>query len=151
MKNLKYSEHDKNGIYESRIETKLTLRKIKVTETLSKMRMNSSMFFENDNKFYESTFFINTDKLELKSDILNKIFAQDDFIGFYEFYSELLKSNDLNKSKYAVAIFRNLIIGLDDKIPKELFSIEFLSSLYLLLNTYKNDFDLAVSQYYYYF
>ena len=113
--------------------------------------MNSSMFFENDNKFYESTFFINTDKLELKSDILNKIFAQDDFIGFYEFYSELLKSNDLNKSKYAVAIFRNLIIGLDDKIPKELFSIEFLSSLYLLLNTYKNDFDLAVSQYYYYF
>jgi hypothetical protein len=142
---LKNLEKDNSEMYDNRIETKLSLRKVKVKEALSKMKMSSCNIPYRSNKINETCFLIDTKKLGLKSDILNRMYTQDDFLDYYSFNLDLLKSNNLNKAKYAVSNFRNVIIGLNDNYPVELVSIEFLSSLYLLLSNNRFELDLVVS------
>lgn len=142
----KLVEKENLGLYDTRIETKLSLRKVKIKDTLSKLKMNSSNIPFRSNKFNETTFLIDTEKLGLKSDILNKKFEEDEIEEYAKFYINLLKSEDINKAKYAITVFRNIIIALDSKIPPELLSLEFLSSLYILLSNNKYQLDIVVSR-----
>lgn len=141
----KMANKESSELYQNRLDTKLYLRKTKIKESLSKMKMLTCSVSSGKGKVDEAFFLINVEKLGLKSEITNKNFADQDMGEYIRFHLDLLKCNDLSKAKFAVTSFKDLIVKLDDEIPSELTSVEFLSSLYLLLNNFRLEFDLIVS------
>lgn len=138
-----------SSLLDERLDTKLTLRKIKLKDALSKKKLlpSNNPGLTKLDKFTEDKLTIKVDHLGLKSDILNKAYNTEDFNDFFTFQCDLLSSNDLNKIKYSVSVLKNIIVSLDDKTPKEFSSITFLSKLYLVISSYPYEYDLVVSIY----
>lgn len=132
-------DHKKFSIVENRIETKLSLRKVKLKEQLTKKKVEKNIKLERNSGLY-----IDVEKLGLKSDILNKQFYSNDFEEYISYHSSLLTSPELKNNKYSVNAIRLILVSLDQNIPSIFTSTELLSKFYFLLNKYPKEYDLVV-------